>query len=134
MKNIIVPIVTFIIGLALGIAGMIVAVQKGPNQVIANLASNYTSEGAIYGTLLAEKRYDDIQRLIENGFLTSLNFQKGLGLPKENYTITQKYIRGYFDATGRPVPALIEEHIQDIPKGSGTDMHRFADGIAQTIK
>jgi|HigsolmetaAR202D_1030399.scaffolds.fasta_scaffold11419_7 hypothetical protein len=134
MKSIIIPIITFIIGVALGISGMIFTVQKGPNQVIANIAQGYTSEGAIYGTLLFEKRYDDLQKLIENGFLTSLNFQKGLDLPKESYISSQKFVRGYFDATGRPIPASIEEHIQDIPKGSGTDMHRFADGMAQTIK
>ena len=134
MKNITIPTITFVIGVALGVTGMIFAIQKGPDQVIANLSSSYTRESAVFGTLLYQKRYDVLTRLIELDLLNSLNFQKGLKIPAPNYLDAQRSVRAYFDATGRPVPPSIEEHIRNIPKESGAGMLRFTDEIAQRTK
>ncbi|MGA3172227.1 MAG: hypothetical protein ABSE62_14575 [Chthoniobacteraceae bacterium] len=99
IKPVIVPAITLLIGIAIGVGGMAFAVAKGPNQ----------------------------ERLIETGLLTSLNFQKGLNLSAEDYHASQEFVRGYFDFTDRPIPAPIAQYIQAIPQGSGHDMRRFAD-------
>ena len=130
MKRILIPTITFVLGVALGIAVMVFIVQRGPNQVISNLVEAYTRQNAIYGTLLYEKRNDDLQRIIEDQFLTSLNLQKGLNLSEEGYRESQKTIRAYFDLTGRPIPAAINQHIQLIPKGTGGNLQRLSDFAA----
>jgi len=127
IKPLIIPGIALLVGVAIGIGVMVAAMVKGPNQVITMMAQGDTEEQAIYGTLLNEKRYGDLQRLIESGLLTSLNFQKGMNLSANDYRASQQFVRGYFDCTGRPIPAAIAQQIQAIPKGSGTGMRRLAD-------
>jgi len=127
MKRILIPAITFALGTALGVAVMLFMMQRGPNQVITYLVESYTTQEAIFGTLLYERRYDDLQKVIEDGMLNSLNLQKGLNLSAEGYLSSQKIIRAYFDLTGRPISPEINQHIQKIPKGRKNNLQSLTD-------
>lgn len=127
MKRILIPTITFVLGAALGVAVMFFVVQRGPNQVIANILQQYTSQQAVCGALLHEKRYDDLQLLMEDGFAISLNLQKYLNFSPDGYHESQKSVRAYFDLTGRPIPSAINQNIETIPKGTGINLLRVAD-------
>lgn len=136
MKKILIPIATLIIGIALGIAGMTYVIQRGPNQIMANMSVGYIISQAIYGELLYEKRYDDLQRLIEKSFLGPLDFQKEMNFSPKGYISSLKIVRSYYQSTGHPVPQSIQDHINNIPKGqvSGPDLKVFADRCSKIDK
>ena len=118
MKTTLIAFSALIIGTILGTTVMLLKQKHDFEREVGTLALGVVTDEAIYGTLLFEKRYDDLQRMIENGMLVSLNYQKNL-MPSNEYSRSQKLVRGYFDLTGRQVSDMISKHIQAVPSGSG---------------
>lgn len=118
MKKKLFPLITFLLGLIVGVACMILLVQRGPNQVIANLGYAFIRQNVTYAYMLAEKRYAELQQTIEEQLLVSLDQQRALKLSDEIYAASCKTVQQYFTETNRRIPDLIQAHLnQNLPSG-----------------
>ncbi len=144
IRRIIVPALTFVLGIVLGVVVMH-ARSQGFHEYVNEMFALYRRDAAdsnrqhvarlvVYESLLYEHRDDDLRQLIQDELLSRLNKEKRpgytLGLLGEGYS-PQRFIRGYFDLTKEPIPASIDKDIQSVPKGSGMDVLQFADAMVR---
>ena len=106
---------------------MIYFYQTGPNRVLANTIQSIILERAIYGALLHDKKYEQIDILIEDKLQNSLLSIKQLDLYWIKFDPAAKVVRGYYDATGKRLSPQTLDLISSIPEGKGTDIRKMAD-------
>ena len=127
MKKALIPGIAFVIGLGFGVGVMICIYQTGPTRLFANTVQSIIAERAVYGALLHDKKYEQIDILIEDKLQNSLLSIQQLDLYWLKLDPAAKVVRGYYDATGKPIPPQTLELISSIPEGKGTDIRKLAD-------
>ena len=136
MKKLVIPIITFAMGLAVGITAMLYVVRSGPNQVVETLIfQGGIEENVIYGTLLHDKKYQELQAMMEQGMDNSLSYIVKAEMLRKSKEPATKLVRGYYDATGRSIPISTEQLIKNIPAGKGSNTRRLAEAsLSLTLK
>jgi len=127
MKILITSIFTFLTGLAIGVVAMPHVSGTKSNPALAIIALQDTGGKAMYATLLYDKRYDDLQYMLEQDLHSSLNFISSVNMCKESIEPATSYVRGYYDATGRPIPSQTIELLKSIPPVKGVPIRRLID-------
>ena len=122
MKKFLFPIAMFFAGLILGVGSMLIVIQKGPTQVLANQWNAVIHENVIYATLLHDQKYADLNRLIETNIVDSFAGMESLGFADERQS-SARLVRGYYDLTGTKTPGLVDPYLSGV---KGTDVRRLA--------
>jgi hypothetical protein len=122
MKKFLFPIAMFFTGLILGVGAMLIVIQKGPTQVLANQWNAVIHENVVYATLLHDQKYADLNRLIETNIVDSFASMESLGFVDERQSSAQ-LVRGYYDLTGTKTPDLVDPYLSGV---KGTDVRRLA--------
>ena len=133
MKILIISFITFLTGLAIGVAVMQHVSGTKPNQALAIIALGDAGDKAMYGTLLHDKRYDELQNLLEQGMYSNLDFITKVKVCNQAIEPATSFVQGYYDATGRPIPAKTIELLKSVPTVKGASIRRLVE-IAVSAK
>ena len=115
----------FFAGLIIGVGSMLIVIQKGPTQVLANQWNAMIELNVVYATLLHDQKYTDLNRLIETNMVASFDGMETLGFADENQS-SARLLRGYYDLTGSKPPQQIGHYLSGI---KGTDVQRLASAM-----
>jgi hypothetical protein len=122
MKTSLFSVSFFIAGLAVGIGIMFWVIWNGPDQVIAQQTHSMVTMNVVYATLLHDKKYPELGRLLETNMDYSFVSAEELPLHYKSQSSAQ-LVRGYYDISGAPVPSEISGYLSGV---KGNDVRRLA--------
>jgi hypothetical protein len=120
----------FLVGLGIGIGLMFWVIWVGPDQVIARENHGVVTMNVVYATLLHDKKYAELNRLLETDMAASLDSSERLGLGGGQQS-SARLVRGYYDVTGAPVPSEISGYLSGV---KGNDVRRLAAAMTPPLK
>ncbi len=129
MTRILPQIIALLTGVALGGGAMVIVMKKGPEQVIRTQSQAGAAEQVIYATLLHERRYAELDQVLQRNMRGSLDWMKGLGF-QEELRFSAPLVKGYYDLAEAPIPAGTAPYLSGVTGADVRKLAHFAAGHA----